>query len=57
MENLEALDLSRNQLSCAIPTSIANIYGLMILDLSYNTLSGEIPSGPQLQSTYGVSYQ
>ena len=47
MISLEALDLSRNHLSCVIPTSMVKL-DLGTLDLSYNTLSGEIPLGEHL---------
>lgn len=47
---LEVLDLSKNQLSCVIPTSMVNINFLYYLNLSSNTMSGKNPSVGQLQS-------
>ncbi|MCI02174.1 receptor-like protein kinase [Trifolium medium] len=57
MRNLEVLDLSRNQLSCVIPTSMVNLNFLELFDISYNTLSGEIPQGNQLDTFGNDSYQ
>ncbi|PNX55315.1 receptor-like protein kinase, partial [Trifolium pratense] len=50
-------DLSRNQLSCDIPTSMVDLNFLAILNLSYNTLSGKIPIGTLLQAFDGSSYE
>jgi hypothetical protein len=47
MGSLESLDLSWNQLSGAIPQSMASLH---LLSLSYNNLSGKIPPGSQLQT-------
>ncbi|KAL0360161.1 UNVERIFIED_CONTAM: Receptor-like protein EIX2 [Sesamum radiatum] len=46
---LQALDLSRNQLSGEIPIGMAELNYLAVLDLSNNNLSGSIPSGTQLR--------
>lgn len=46
---LELLDLSRNQLFGPIPQSLSSLT-LSYLNLSFNYLSGEIPSGNQLQT-------
>ncbi|KAF6147333.1 hypothetical protein GIB67_002352 [Kingdonia uniflora] len=52
---LENLDLSKNQLTGVIPQSISRCYSLQ-LNLSYNNLSGEIPTGSQLQTFTESSY-
>ena len=44
LSNLEGLDLSNNQLSGSIPSSLGNLSNLEGLDLSNNQLSGSIPS-------------
>ncbi|OEL14716.1 hypothetical protein BAE44_0024267 [Dichanthelium oligosanthes] len=54
--SLEALDLSWNDLSGPIPTSITNLTNLSLLDLSYNYLSERIPTGNQLESFSQDSY-
>ncbi|CAL5322087.1 unnamed protein product [Camellia sinensis] len=48
---LESLDLSANELSGAIPTSIADLNFLSVLNFSNNRLSGKIPISTQLQSS------
>ncbi|KAM7486948.1 hypothetical protein LguiA_002957 [Lonicera macranthoides] len=50
MKNLEILDLSRNQLSSAIPIDLRSLNFLNVLDLSSNNFSGKIPLGTQLQT-------
>ncbi|KAL6325215.1 hypothetical protein AAG906_023060 [Vitis piasezkii] len=50
LQRLETLDLSRNQLSGPIPPGIASLTLLNHLNLSYNNLSGRIPTGNQLQT-------
>ncbi|KAI0499541.1 hypothetical protein KFK09_017745 [Dendrobium nobile] len=40
---LEILDLSENQLSDEIPSSICQMPSMILLDISYNNLLGEIP--------------
>ncbi|EAY78126.1 hypothetical protein OsI_33173 [Oryza sativa Indica Group] len=52
MWSLESLDLSENNLSGEIPSSISNLTYLSSLDLSYNHLTGRIPSGGQLDILY-----
>ncbi|CAL4995113.1 unnamed protein product [Urochloa decumbens] len=47
---LESLDLSHNELSGEIPSSISALTSLTTLNLSYNNLSGRIPTGNQLQT-------
>jgi hypothetical protein len=47
---LDSLDLSNNQLVGQIPLSISNLTSLSYLNLSYNNLSGRIPSGHQLDT-------
>ncbi|XP_047965280.1 receptor-like protein EIX2 [Salvia hispanica] len=56
MDMLDFLDLSHNQLSGKIPTSLAEIHTLGFLDLSNNNLSGKIPTGTQLQSFNASAY-
>ncbi|XP_012704044.1 probable LRR receptor-like serine/threonine-protein kinase At4g36180 [Setaria italica] len=48
LKALESLDLSHNELSGEIPSSIAALTSLA--NLSYNNLSGRIPTGNQLQT-------
>ncbi|XP_008244922.1 PREDICTED: probable leucine-rich repeat receptor-like protein kinase At1g35710 [Prunus mume] len=50
LNELEFLDLSRNQINSRIPTSLSWIARLAKLDLSENNLFGKIPIGTQLQS-------
>ncbi|KAL6618908.1 hypothetical protein ACP70R_034047 [Stipagrostis hirtigluma subsp. patula] len=45
MPLLQELDLSANQLSGAIPASIASLTGLSQMNFSHNQLTGEIPAG------------
>ncbi|KAF7082012.1 hypothetical protein CFC21_085899 [Triticum aestivum] len=52
MKSLESLDLSRNNFSGEIPTSLSDLTYLSSLDLSYNNLTGRIPSGRQLDTLY-----
>ncbi|KAL4614357.1 hypothetical protein ACB092_07G048600 [Castanea dentata] len=49
LRSLESLDLSRNQPFGPIPQSLSSLT-LTYLNLSFNNLSGEIPSGNQLQT-------
>jgi hypothetical protein len=46
---VESFDLSHNELSGEIPTSLADLKSLAHLNLSYNNLTGPIPSGNQLR--------
>lgn len=50
MQQLETLDLSRNRLSGNIPASLASLNFLTHLNLSFNNLTGRIPTGRQLQT-------
>ncbi|KAH9646690.1 hypothetical protein KPL70_024948 [Citrus sinensis] len=55
MYNLESLSLGGNSLT-GIPSSLSLLSGLSVMDLSYNNLSGKIPSGTQLQSFNASTY-
>ncbi|KAL3535005.1 hypothetical protein ACH5RR_003466 [Cinchona calisaya] len=48
--HLESLNLSVNQLFGGIPPSLSAINSLSYVNVSYNNLSGRIPSGNQLQT-------
>ncbi|PWA35508.1 leucine-rich repeat protein [Artemisia annua] len=48
--------MSRNHLTGGIPTSLALLTNLGVLDLSNNNLSGRIPTSTQLQSFDNSSY-
>ncbi|KAM7489877.1 hypothetical protein LguiB_027361 [Lonicera macranthoides] len=50
MKKLEILDLSRNQLSSAIPVGLGSLNSLSVLDLSSNNFSGKIPRSTQLDT-------
>ncbi|CAK9165384.1 unnamed protein product [Ilex paraguariensis] len=50
LKQLEAIDLSHNNLSGPIPLSQASITSLNKLNVSYNNLSGKIPSTNQFQT-------
>ncbi|OMP12630.1 hypothetical protein COLO4_02940 [Corchorus olitorius] len=50
MSSLEMLDLSHNDLSGTIPTSLESLTFLSLFDVSYNQLHGRIPSGGQFQT-------
>ncbi|KAF7842696.1 putative LRR receptor-like serine/threonine-protein kinase [Senna tora] len=56
MTGLEALDLSRNRLSCSIPISLTNLSFLSYLNVSYNNLVGKIPLESQLATFDSSSY-
>ena len=49
LKSLESLDLSGNEFSRNIPSSLSGTTSLGYLNLSNNNLSGRIPTGPQLQ--------
>ncbi|AES62399.1 leucine-rich receptor-like kinase family protein [Medicago truncatula] len=53
----EFLDLSRNHLSGKIPSSLAHIDRLTMLNFSNNELYGEIPIGTQLQTFNASSFE
>ena len=57
LQSLDALDLSKNQLSGGIPSSLSHIDRLSVLDLSNNNLSGKIPTSPQLDTFNASSYE
>ncbi|KAL7211351.1 hypothetical protein ACSBR2_014265 [Camellia fascicularis] len=52
MVNVEALDLSNNQLSSVIPPELTSHRFLEVLNVSYNDLSSIIPRGFQFD-TFG----
>ncbi|BFG21973.1 hypothetical protein CerSpe_082470 [Prunus speciosa] len=56
LQELDSLDLSRNQINGRIPNSLSRIHRIGYLDLSENNLSGKIPIGTQLQSFDPSSY-
>ncbi|CAH2049297.1 unnamed protein product [Thlaspi arvense] len=56
MSQSQSLDFSRNTLSAGIPTTMDNLNFLQYLDLSYNDLTGEVPSGTQLKSFGPLPY-
>ncbi|VVA22179.1 PREDICTED: LRR receptor [Prunus dulcis] len=56
LQELDSLDLSRNQINGRIPKSLSWIDRIGYLDLSENDLSGKIPIGTQLQSVGPSSY-
>ncbi|KAH9715657.1 Receptor-like protein 6 [Citrus sinensis] len=57
MLQIESLDLSMNNLSGKIPAQLASLNFLSVLNLSYNNLVGQIPTGTQLQSFSPTSYE
>ncbi|KAJ0806625.1 putative transferase [Helianthus annuus] len=56
MRNLQILDLSRNKFSVRIPPSMSRMTSLDYMDVSYNNLSGRIPSRTQLQTFEPTRY-
>ncbi|XP_038975006.1 receptor-like protein EIX1 [Phoenix dactylifera] len=50
LQQLESLDLSRNNFYGGIPSSMIALTFLSHLNLSYNNLSGRVPSGNQFQT-------
>ncbi|PON59245.1 LRR domain containing protein [Parasponia andersonii] len=56
LTKLESLDLSDNDLSGKISSSLAEVSSLAYLDLSNNQLSGRIPTSTQMQSFNASSY-
>ncbi|KAF6138210.1 hypothetical protein GIB67_011050 [Kingdonia uniflora] len=56
MSLVESLDFSANHFSGEIPPSMSSLTFVGYLNLSYNSLSGKIPSGTQLQSFSESSY-
>ncbi|KAJ1399171.1 Leucine-rich repeat [Sesbania bispinosa] len=55
-KNLEALDLRNNGIYGRLPRRLTALKSLRELNLSYNSLSGEIPKGGNLQSFDVSSY-
>ncbi|CAL9120920.1 unnamed protein product, partial [Musa textilis] len=43
--HLEYLDLSHNRIRGGVPKSLKDLYKLLVLNLTYNELCGEIPTG------------
>ena len=56
LPQIEAIEVSYNQLSGPIPSSLSSCRKLQILSLSYNAFSGQIPEGigmlPLIQYLY-----
>ncbi|GKB21518.1 leucine-rich repeat domain, L domain-like protein [Tanacetum coccineum] len=50
MTELLTLNLSRNMLFGEMPSSMSDMHSLNDLDVSFNNLSGRVPSSTQLQS-------
>ncbi|PWA39277.1 leucine-rich repeat domain, L domain-like protein [Artemisia annua] len=50
MAELLTLNLSRNMFSGEMPSSMSEMHSLNDLDVSFNNLSGRVPSSTQLQS-------
>ena len=50
MQLLESLELSNDQFSGEIPWCLSNLTSLSFLNMSYNNLSGKIPSGNELDT-------
>ncbi|KAJ0558782.1 putative non-specific serine/threonine protein kinase [Helianthus annuus] len=50
MKSLESFDLSVNNLSGELPTSLSGLNFLGTFNVSYNNLIGRIPTGTQIQS-------
>ncbi|XP_064979763.1 receptor-like protein EIX2 [Musa acuminata AAA Group] len=55
MEQLESLDLSMNNLTGDIPSSLSSLTFLSHLNLSHNNLSGRIPTAGGQMSTFNAS--
>ena len=55
MQWLETLDLSNNRLFGPIPGSMSSLTSLVHMNLSFNKLTGRIPSGNQLQTLNDVT--
>ncbi|XP_026384935.1 receptor like protein 26-like [Papaver somniferum] len=54
---LESSDLSQNKLSGEIPSELAQLSFLSVLNLSYNKLEGRIPSRPQFLTFLENSFE
>ena len=56
LPQIEAIEVSYNQLSGSIPSSLSSCRKLQMLSLSYNVFSGQIPEGigmlPLIQELY-----
>ena len=57
MASLEFLDLSQNNLSGMIPKSLEKLRYLKYLNVSFNGLQGEIPSGGPCKLHCSVFYE
>jgi len=57
LRSLDFLDLSRNNLTGQIPSSLSQIDGMGKLDLSHNSLSGRIPSGRHFETFDRSSFE
>ncbi|MFQ6664496.1 hypothetical protein Gotur_031581 [Gossypium turneri] len=55
MELMESLDLSMNRLNGEIPPSFSKLNFLNHFNVSYNNLTGQIPTSTQLQSIESLS--
>ncbi|KAF8015641.1 hypothetical protein BT93_H1227 [Corymbia citriodora subsp. variegata] len=55
--NLEALDLSQNQLSGEIPQELTQLTSLVVFNVSYNRLTGPIPKSQQFDTFENNSYK
>ena len=56
LKNLEALDLSQNELSCEIPQQLLQLSFLEIFNVSFNHLVGRIPQGKEFDTFDNSSY-
>ncbi|CAL5354401.1 unnamed protein product [Camellia sinensis] len=57
MTSIETLDLSRNDLSGAIPLSLVNLSFLSKFNVAYNQLYGTIPTGGQFETFPNSSFE
>ncbi|WOL12363.1 polygalacturonase inhibitor 1-like [Canna indica] len=53
---LEYLDLSHNRIRGGVPKSLKDLYQLLVLNLTYNQLCGEIPTGRAMTRHSADSY-
>ncbi|XP_039173495.1 receptor-like protein 20 [Eucalyptus grandis] len=57
LTNLEALDLSQNQLSGEIPQELTQLNSLSVFNISYNSLTGPILQSQQFATFENNSYE